>query len=95
MKDGESFVIGGLLQDNEIKSLTKLPFIGDLPLVGVFFQHINNTHNRTNLYIVVTPHVVGRAGFPPPAGVTPSAIPSSAPALAPGLPPVLKSVPSP
>ena len=93
VKDGESFVIGGLLQDNEIKSLTKLPFIGDLPLIGVFFQHINNTHNRTNLYIVVTPHVVGRTGFPPAAGVAPAAIPSAAPALAPGLPPGFKSGP--
>ncbi len=83
VRDGESFVIGGLLQDNEIRNLTKLPFIGDLPLIGVFFRHVNTSHSQTNLYIVVTPHVVG-LGIPPnaapaelqtkpsPAGATPT-----------------------
>ena len=58
VRDGEAFVIGGLLQDNEIRSLVKVPFIGDLPLIGVFFRHLNTSHTQTNLYIVVTPHIV-------------------------------------
>ena len=65
VKDGESFVIGGLLEDNEIKSLTKVPFIGDLPLIGVFFRYLSTSHTQSNLYIVVTPHIVGSIAHPP------------------------------
>ena len=65
MKDGESFVIGGLLEDNEIKSLTKVPFIGDIPLIGVFFRYLSTSHTQSNLYIVVTPHIVGNIAHPP------------------------------
>jgi general secretion pathway protein D len=68
VKDGESFVIGGLLQDNEIKSLEKIPFIGDLPLIGTFFRYYTSSHSKTNLYIVVTPYIVHRnASVPGPA----------------------------
>jgi general secretion pathway protein D len=73
VRDGESFVIGGLLQDNEIRNLVKLPFIGDLPLIGTFFRHVNTSHSQTNLYIVVTPHIVA-------SGMAPSPMPTSAPA---------------
>lgn len=90
VRDGESFVIGGLLQDNEIRNLTKLPFIGDLPLIGVFFRHVNTSHSQTNLYIVVTPHIVG-ANVPPnqpPASLVPAALPTAIPQVAPpGAPP--------
>ncbi len=64
VRDGESFVIGGLLQDNEIRNLVKLPFIGDLPLIGTFFRHVNTSHSQTNLYIVVTPHIVAPTTVP-------------------------------
>jgi general secretion pathway protein D len=65
VKDGESFVIGGLLEDNEIKNLNKVPFIGDLPLIGVFFRFLSTSHTQSNLYIVVTPHIVGSILHPP------------------------------
>ena len=77
VRDGQSFVIGGLLQDNEIKSLTKLPFVGDLPLIGAFFRHVNNTHTQDNLYIIVTPHIVGRSGIVPPLGSLTAAVAAS------------------
>jgi type II secretory pathway component GspD/PulD (secretin) len=78
VRDGEAFVIGGLLQDNEIKNLTKLPFVGDLPLIGPFFRHVTTSHTQDNLYIVVTPHIVGRSGLNPP--VEPLVAPTSGPA---------------
>ena len=74
VKDGEAFVIGGLLQDNEIKSLEKVPFIGDLPLIGAFFRYYTSTHSKTNLYVVVTPYIVHRspvAGGPAPVPTIP------------------------
>jgi general secretion pathway protein D len=84
--DGDSFVIGGLLQDNEIRNLSKLPFIGDLPLIGLLFQHINTSHTQTNLYVVVTPHIVAAPGVSPPTNpiVVPSALPQVGPPPGPG-----------
>ena len=81
VRDGEAFVIGGLLQDNEIRNLTKLPFIGDLPLIGQFFQHVSTSHSQTNLYVVVTPHIVAAPGVTP--YTAPLTIPSSLPQIAP------------
>jgi general secretion pathway protein D len=77
VRDGEAFVVGGLLQDNEIRNLSKLPFIGDLPLIGLLFQHISTSRSQTNLYIVVTPHIVGLPGVTP--STPPLAIPTSLP----------------
>jgi general secretion pathway protein D len=83
VKDGESFVIGGLLEDDEIKNLNKVPFIGDLPLIGVFFRYLSTSHTQSNLYIVVTPHIVGNYAHPPlaqpyvPVPVVPIASPPS------------------
>jgi general secretion pathway protein D len=86
VKDGESFVIGGLLQDNEIKSLEKVPFIGDLPLIGTFFRYYTSSHSKTNLYVVVTPYIVHRsASAPVPAVLPPQAV----------MPSVLPPVPTP
>jgi len=86
VKDGDSFVIGGLLQDNEIRSLNKLPFVGDLPLIGAFFRQISTSRSQDNLYVIVTPHIVGNAGGIPldkllssPAAQAPSPGPSFAP----------------
>jgi len=81
VRDGDSFVIGGLLQDNETRSLSKLPFIGDIPLIGQFFQHISTSRTQTNLYIVVTPHVVNFGGIYP--AVQPLAVPSGLPQVGP------------
>ncbi len=58
VKDGESFIIGGLTQENDLTTNAKLPVAGDLPIAGNLFHHRNSTESRTQLYIVVTPHVV-------------------------------------
>jgi len=60
VKDGDSFVIGGLLSDNEVKTTYKIPGLGDIPLIGGIFNRISTTTQKTNLYIVVTPHIVPR-----------------------------------
>ncbi len=58
--DGDSFVIGGLTQDSEIKSQSKVPLLGDIPLIGQAFRSDRKTKSRTELYIIVTPHIVRR-----------------------------------
>jgi pilus assembly protein CpaC len=61
---GQSFVIGGLLDNRTTKTFEKIPFIGDLPILGKFFQSIATTKSNTELIVIVTPEVVS----PIPAG---------------------------
>ena len=56
--DGESFVIGGLTQESTIDNKTRVPLLGEIPLVGGLFGTTTHNRQKTDLYIVVTPHVV-------------------------------------
>ncbi len=56
--DGEAFVIGGLVQENELKSTMKVPLLGDIPVLGRAFTEVKNTMDKTELYIVITPHII-------------------------------------
>jgi general secretion pathway protein D len=56
--DGQSILMGGLMQDQEIKQLSKIPGLGDLPLIGPLFQQTSMSDQKTNLYLVITPHVL-------------------------------------
>jgi general secretion pathway protein D len=60
--DGDSFVIGGLTQDETISSKSKVPLLGDIPIVGQAFRNERTTRSKTELYIIVTPHIVHRVG---------------------------------
>jgi pilus assembly protein CpaC len=64
LKDGQSFVIGGLLDNTETESFQKIPFLGDIPVLGKFFQSMTRTKNNTELIVIVTPEIVA----PIPAG---------------------------
>jgi len=56
--DGESLLVGGLMQQTEITSLSKVPGLGDLPLIGAIFRNNQTSSQTTNLYLVITPHVI-------------------------------------
>lgn len=58
--DGETFVIGGLTEENDSKSDSKIPILGDVPLLGQLFDLNQDSGSKTELYIVVTPHIVRR-----------------------------------
>jgi len=62
VRDGDSFVIGGLSQDDVINTKTKVPLLGDIPLLGQAFRTDKSTTSKTELYIIVTPHIVRRVG---------------------------------
>jgi pilus assembly protein CpaC len=64
LKDGQSFVIGGLLDNEETESFEKIPFLGDIPILGKFFQSMTRTKTNTELIVIVTPELVA----PIPAG---------------------------
>ncbi len=56
--DGETFVIGGLLDNNETESFEKIPFLGDIPILGKFFQSKSTNRTNTELIVLVTPEMV-------------------------------------
>lgn len=62
--DGESFLIGGLLDQTTSQIFDKIPFLGDIPILGKFFQSQSTSKNDTELIVIVTPEIVS----PIPAG---------------------------
>ena len=61
VKDGETIAIGGLTLDQEQTTKSKIPFFGDLPLVGGLFRGSKKNTVRTELVIFVTPHILTNA----------------------------------
>ena len=57
IRDGETIVIGGLMQDQKTQTITKVPILGDIPYLGLLFQRDNVTKTKTELLIFLTPHV--------------------------------------
>ncbi len=56
---GQSFAIAGLLQNDRSNDITKFPFLGDLPILGLLFRSNQFQNNQTELVIIVTPFIVG------------------------------------
>lgn len=85
LKENETLVIGGLIQDNTQRTESRIPLLGDLPLVGRIFRNETLDGNRNELIISVTPHVVVPGdgtvypGPPLPAIPTPQALPTLPP----------------
>jgi pilus assembly protein CpaC len=58
LADGQSFAVAGLLKDDVRESVKKIPFLGDIPILGVLFRSSEFQKNETELVIIVTPHLV-------------------------------------
>ena len=58
VKDNQTIVIGGLMGATDTQVQTKIPVLGDLPLVGVLFRGQRKVSRKTNLLIFLTPHVI-------------------------------------
>lgn len=56
--DGQTAIIGGLMQNNKTVSESKIPILGDIPLLGWLFKRKVNGNTKTELIIFLTPHVV-------------------------------------
>ena len=61
VKDNQTVVIGGLMQENDEEQITKMPFLGDIPLLGYLFKTKNTTKNKTNLIVFLNPHIIKEA----------------------------------
>ena len=58
LRDGQSFMLGGLLQNNGTNDIDQLPWLGDVPVLGALFRSTEYQKNETDLVILVTPHLV-------------------------------------
>ena len=58
VKGGETIVLGGLIQEQVNDSVTGIPYLSSLPVIGPLFGTINKTNNKTELVVLVTPRVV-------------------------------------
>ncbi|WP_232507648.1 hypothetical protein [Candidatus Williamhamiltonella defendens] len=58
LADGESFVLGGLMNQEEQEALQKVPFIGDIPILGSFFRHTKTNNRSIELIVVATVNLV-------------------------------------
>ncbi len=58
LADGESFMIGGLIDKSTNDTFEKIPFIGDIPIIGKLFQSEQKTKNDSELIVIVTPEIV-------------------------------------
>jgi len=58
LEDGENFVIGGLISSEMAKSVTKIPFIGSIPILGTLFRSTHFINNESELLVMVSPDIV-------------------------------------
>ena len=77
VQDGETIVIGGLTLDQEQTTKGKIPFFGDLPLVGGLFKSRKKTTVKTELVVFVTPHILKDSGGAIAPQTNPVATPTS------------------
>ena len=61
VKDRETMVIGGLIRDNVTSSTTKVPLLGDIPIIGWLFKYKTTKVEKVNLMIFITPHIIKTA----------------------------------
>jgi pilus assembly protein CpaC len=58
LRDGQSFAIAGLLQANDLRLNSQVPWIGSVPVLGALFRSMHYQKHETDLVIIVTPHLV-------------------------------------
>ena len=61
VSNGESVIIGGLIKDRYDNSASKVPFLGDIPLLGALFRNKAASHDKINLVIVLTPYILDKS----------------------------------
>jgi pilus assembly protein CpaC len=69
--NGQSFILAGLMSSSSSEDEQKIPYLGDIPVLGAFFKRVNNSRERQELVIVATPRLVqsvDAARLPPPPG---------------------------
>lgn len=58
VKNGETLVLGGLIYEKETQNVSKIPILGDIPALGVFFRNTSNDKQKNELVIMITPRIL-------------------------------------
>jgi type IV pilus assembly protein PilQ len=58
VRDGETIVIAGLFSDVDASTITKVPFLGDIPFLGEIFKNRQRSHTKDEVVFLITPHLV-------------------------------------
>jgi pilus assembly protein CpaC len=64
LREGETFAIAGLMDNNLTRSVSKIPLLGDIPILGALFRSEDLRQNRTELLVLVTPYLVRSSRTP-------------------------------
>ena len=59
VSNGNSMVIGGLLNSEDGKTVSRIPLLSNIPIIGEFFKHTSRTRDKRELIIIITPHLIG------------------------------------
>jgi general secretion pathway protein D len=63
VKSGDTVILGGIMQENITKNVTKIPLLGDIPLLGYLFRFTSEQKTKTNLLILLTPNIIQEPGL--------------------------------
>jgi type IV pilus assembly protein PilQ len=58
VKDGDTIVLGGLLDDESTATVSKVPLLGDIPILGAFFKNVQRTTTHEEVVFLITPHIM-------------------------------------
>ena len=64
MRNGETLIIGGLINEEEQETLRKVPFLSNLPILGELFKDRTKTKNKTEVMMILTPHITDAGESP-------------------------------
>jgi type IV pilus assembly protein PilQ len=58
VRDGQTLLLSGIIQESERSSVTKVPILGDIPLLGALFRSTTNDQTRQELIVLLTPEIL-------------------------------------
>ena len=58
VKDGQKIVVGGLIRDEDINNIQKVPILSKIPLFGELFTYRNKTHHKSEVIVIITPEIL-------------------------------------
>jgi len=58
VKDKQTMIIGGFIEDNKIETINKVPILGSIPFIGKLFQRKETKNEKTELMVFITPHII-------------------------------------
>jgi type IV pilus assembly protein PilQ len=66
LRDGQTLILSGIIQDSDRTTISKLPILGDIPLLGSLFRKSNRTNERREVIVLLTPQIMDdseRSGY--------------------------------